>query len=318
MERQDIKRTYAAALEDLFARHPDMMVVDADLSRIAGTTAFSAAHPEAHVQVGIAEQDLVAIAGGLAATGRLVYASAFCNFLAMRSCDQISSLLCYNELNVKLCGTYAGITSGINGGTHISVSDTAILRSFPEMKVADPADGTELYAALLAAAETPGPVYIRMPKGPVAPVFGGPVSFTFGKGTDLTPAEAMGEEKPAVTLVTSGITTFEGVGAVKTLLEEGIRVRHLHMGSLKPLDKTLLLDAAAHSTLFVTAENHSVIGGLGSAVAEVLADCCPRRVIRLGIRDEFCEGLTETELKERHGLSSPRLAETIRELMPAR
>ena len=322
MEKQDVKKIYAEALEEIYRARPDLMVIDADLARIAGSDRFAKAHPEAHVQVGIAEQDLVGIAGGIAQTGRLVYASAFCNFLAMRSCDQVSSLLCYNELNVKLCGTYAGISSGINGGTHISVSDVAILRSFPGMMIADPADGYELKAALLTAAETEGPVYIRIPKGPLPPVFPAPVSFTFGKGVDLTPAatqgltpEALGALTPTgITLVTSGIITYEALLAVRQLAEEGLAIRLLHMGSVKPLDESLLLAAAAESRLLVTAENHSVIGGLGSAVLEALAASCPRPVIRLGIQDEFCEGQTQAELLERHGLSAARIAGHIRAL----
>lgn len=304
----DIKKVYGNTLVKLLQKYPDMMVVDADLMRLTGTNPVHDNYPQSYVNVGIAEQDLLGIAGGLAATGRLVFASAFCNFMAMRSCDQVSSLLCYNELNVKMCGTYAGITSGINGGTHISVSDIAIMRSLPGIRVADPGDGIELAAAMEAAAEVDGPVYIRMPKGPAPTVFPENHTFTWGKGVVLS-------NDGDITLVTSGITTAEGIKAVQTLKEEGISVRHIHMPSIKPIDEELLIDAAKKSKVMVTVENHSVVGGLGSAVAEVLSLKQPIPVIRYGVKDEFCEGITEDVLKERHDMSANQIAAHLKQLV---
>ena len=207
-------------------------------------------------------------------------------------------------MNVILCRTYAGISSRINGGTHIPVNDIAIMRSIPEMYVADPADGTELEQLLPAAAETEHPCYIRMPKGPLKNIFSEGISFSWGKGGQLT-------EDADITLISTGIITPEALEATEILKQHKIAVRLIHIPSIKPIDAELVLKSAKESRYIVTAENHSIIGGLGSAVLETISEESPRRLYRLGIEDVFCEGITESELKKRHGINASSIANTI-------
>lgn len=307
MSNLDVKKVYGDTLLKLIEKDKNIMVVDADLMRVSGNQAVHDTYPEQYVQVGIAEQDMIGVAAGLAAMGKTVFTSAFANFTAMRSCDQITNSVCYNDLNVKMCGLYSGLTSGINGGTHISVCDVAIMRSIPTLVVVDPGDGIELGKTLELAAMHEGPVYIRIPKGPMPTIFDGDYEPEWGKGHVI---EAFRD----ITLITTGVTTVEGIRASALLKEKGIAVGHIHLPFIKPVDSELLLRAAEQSKVLVTAENHSVVGGLGGAVAEVISETGAARLVRLGVNDIFAEGRDYGELLEEHGVSADAICSRVEQL----
>ncbi len=305
-EKADMKATFGRALMDIAASGREIAVVDADLMRISGTGAFREAYPEKHFQAGIAEQNLVGVAAGLALMERVVFATTFSNFISLRAADQVCNTVCYNNLNVKVCGIYAGISSEVNGGTHISIADVAVFRSMPGMRIVDPGDGNEFYQAVRCAAETEGPFYIRISKGPMSVLFPEDYRFTFGKGVLM-------QDGRDLTLVTCGLTTEFGIHACARLKEQGIIVRHIHMPTIKPIDGDMILKAARETGKIVVAENHSVIGGLGSAVAETVCEKEPVPVIRLGVDDEFCVGAKLDYLACRHRISANAIAARIRD-----
>lgn len=309
---QNVKKIYEDALRKLMRSDKNIMAVDADLMRIAGTDRIAAEFPEQYVNAGIAEQNAVGVAAGLAAMGKTVFVSAFCCFLGTRASDQCLNTVCYNDLDVKLIGTYAGISSGINGGTHISVMDLSAFRSMPGMRVIDIADGREFAWAVEEAARIRGPVYIRVPKGPLRKIFAEGEDFQLGKGHVLSQLPENHRASRRIALITSGITTAEGIEAARMLKEVGIPITHLHMTSLKPVDRELLRRTAETHDLIVTADNHSVIGGLGDAVCQAVSGTAAVQIVRLGVEDQFCEGMTEAQLAERHGISSQRMFSTIR------
>lgn len=310
----NLKEVYGNTLAELMRGDKNIVAVDVDLMRIAGTDHIKEEFPEQYVNVGIAEQNAIGVAAGFASMGKTAFVSAFCGFLATRGSDQCLDTLCYNELNVKLLGTYAGVSSGINGGTHISISDLASFRSMPHMSVADIADGNEMASALRLAAKTPGPVYIRIPKGPLASIWDENYQFQWGKGCVLSeiPENYTGKK---VAVVTSGITTNAAISAAKELVQENVPITHIHMGSIKPIDEELITRVAQTHDVIITVDNHSVIGGLGAAVCEVTATAAPIKVVRLGIMDEFCEGMTEAELTARHGIDAAGIAKAVRECL---
>ena len=309
MSKLDVKQIFGAFLEELMDAGQPVMVVDPDMRRLSYVGNVAKKYPANCLQVGIAEQNAVGVAAGLASMGNTVFVTTFAGFLASRASDQALNSVCYNDLDVKLCGTYAGLSSGVNGGTHISVEDMAVFRSMPTMRVADPVDGVELAAVLKTAAATRGPVFIRIPKGPLPTLLGADTKFEWGKGIVL-------HNEGDITLISSGIATYEGASAVAALAEEGIRIRHIHMPSIKPLDVKLVIDAAKKSRIIFTAENHSILGGLGSAVCEVTSAFAPIRVVQFGINDTFCEGMSEQELMQRHGLAKEPLIAGIKKEIP--
>ena len=271
MDHTDMKKTFSQSLIDLTEAGENIAVVDADLMRIVGSSGFRDAYPDRYFQVGIAEQDLVGTAAGLSIMGRTVFATTFTNFISLRAADQICNTVCYNGLNVKVCGIYAGITSEKNGGTHISVEDVTIFRGMPHMRIIDPGDGNEFYQAMGVAARTPGPFYIRISKGPMAPVLPADYQFHLGKGVVLS-------EGTDAALITSGLTTSFGLDACSILRSAGIHIRHIHMPTVKPIDRDAVIQAAQETGMLFVAENQSIIGGLGSAVAETVCDSFPVRV----------------------------------------
>lgn len=307
----DVKQIYAQTLGQLMRKNRNIFAVDVDLMRIAGTEPVAREFPDRYVNAGIAEQNAVGVAAGIAAMGKTVFLSAFSQFLGTRASDQCLDTVCYNELNVKLVGTYAGISSGINGGTHISLTDLAAFRAMPQMKVIDPADGKEFAWALKEAAATDGPVYIRLGKGPLDDVFESETEFSPGKGHVLASCGEKGRPGKKIALITSGITTFQGVRAVRELKEKGVDVTHIHMGWLKPADEDLIRRTAEDHDLMITVDNHSIVGGLGEAVSQAVAPGKAVPVIRLGIQDVFCEGMTQEQLADRHGISSGRIFDTV-------
>lgn len=304
---ESVQQTYGETLVQIGKSNPDVVVVEADLMKASGSKPFLSAFPERHFQVGIAEQNLVSVAGGLAAMGKIPFASSFANFISQRSCDQ-AFMTAYNNFNVKLVGTYAGLSSAINGGTHMSVEDIAVYRSMPNTTVIAPGDCIEFSKALEKAASIYGPVYISIARGPMPTIFPADYDFKIGKSVVM-------QDGSDITLITTGIATLEGIRASEALKMKGIVVRHIHMPTIKPLDKEAIVKAASETGIIVTAENHSRLGGLGSAVAETVCREQPARVETLGLNDMFGETGKLEWLMDRFEISASHIAAAIDRLL---
>jgi transketolase len=299
---------YGKTLLELGRENPRIVVLDADLSGSTKTGIFAKEFPERFFNVGIAEANMVGIAAGLAAGGMIPFASTFAVFASGRAFEQIRQSLAYPGLPVNIVATHGGITVGEDGGSHQSVEDLAIMRSLPNMTVLCPADGPETSAAIRAIAGYKGPVYVRLGRAKVPVVFPNGCDFTIGKGVTLRPGSDM-------TFVTTGLMTAQALEAAVILETAGISARVVHMASLKPFDVDLLLQAARETGAIVTAEEHSVIGGLGGVVCETLAEGCPVPVERVGLRDVFGQSGTAEELLIHYGLTPGHLVEAAQRVL---
>lgn len=288
---------YGKALAKLGETNKDIVVLDADLSGSTKTANFRELYPDRFFNMGIAEQNLMGTAAGLAAAGKIPFASTFAVFATGRAFEIIRNSICYPKLNVKVAATHAGLTVGEDGATHQSIEDLAIMRSLPNMVVLCPSDGIEAMAAVNAAAEYKGPVYIRLGRPGLPIVFDEEYTFEIGKAIQMT-------EGTDVTLVATGIMLFEALKAKDILAEEGISARVINMPTIKPLDAEAILKAAEETGAIVTAEEHSIIGGLGSAVAEVIIENTLVPVQRVGVMDTFGESGTPDALLEKYGLTA--------------
>ncbi len=299
------REAYGRGLCDLGATH-DFAVLDADLAEATKTCYFAKAFPDRFFDCGIAEGNMVGVAAGLAAAGKTVFASSFAMFAAGRAFEQIRNSVAYPHLNVKIAATHAGITVGEDGATHQCLEDLALMRVLPGMTVISPADAVEAVAALEAVLETPGPCYLRFGRYAV-PVLHDPATYRFeiGRGEVL-------RDGTDVTLVANGIMVFMALNATETLAAEGISARVINIHTIKPLDTELLCTAAAETGAVVTAEEHNIIGGLGSAVAEALAEKCPVPVVRVGVRDSFGRSGKVPALLSMYGLTPEALCDAAR------
>ena len=299
------REAYGRGLCDLGATH-DFAVLDADLAEATKTCYFAKAFPDRFFDCGIAEGNMVGVAAGLAAAGKTVFASSFAMFAAGRAFEQIRNSVAYPHLNVKIAATHAGITVGEDGATHQCLEDLALMRVLPGMTVISPADAVEAVAALEAVLETPGPCYLRFGRYAV-PVLHDPATYRFeiGRGEVL-------RDGTDVTLVANGIMVFMALNATETLAAEGISARVINIHTIKPLDTELLCAAAAETGAVVTAEEHNIIGGLGSAVAEALAEKCPVPVVRVGVRDSFGRSGKVPALLSMYGLTPEALCDAAR------
>ncbi len=296
---------YGAALLELGKNNSKVVVLDADLSGSTKTKGFSKAFPERFFNMGISEQDMIGTAGGLSLTGKIPFASTFAVFETGRAWEQIRQTLCYSHLNVKLVATHSGITVGEDGASHQALEDVALMRVLPGMTVIVPADGFETKQAIDAVAEFSGPVYIRLGRSKVPPVMPEGYKFQIGKAHTY----AIGTD---ATIVAAGIMVAPALEAREMLKKEGIDAGVINMSTIKPLDGEALLAAAAKSKIVLTAEEHSVIGGLGSAVSEFLSENHPVRVLKLGVMDTFgCSG-SPKELIQLYGLTAGNMADTIK------
>ena len=309
MIKKATREAYGEALVELGKINKDVVVLDADLSGSTKTSSFKKVFPERHINVGIAEADLVGTAAGLATCGRTVFASTFAMFEAGRAFEQIRNTVAYPKLNVKLAPTHAGISVGEDGGSHQSVEDIALMRSIPGMVVLSPADATETKKMVFAAAEYDGPVYIRMGRLGV-PVIFDEETYDFQIGI----ANTLRDGKD-VTIAATGLLTYEALKAAEELEKEGISVRVINVGTIKPLDGETILKAAKETKFIITAEEHSVIGGLGSAVSEFLSEVYPTKVKKLGIYDKFGQSGKATELLEKYELTAVKLVAMVKENM---
>lgn len=295
------RESYGNALAEFGAQYPDLVVLDADLAGATKTGVFKKAFPDRHIDCGIAEGNMMGVAAGLAAAGKIPFASTFAMFAAGRAFEQVRNSIGYPHLNVKIGATHAGISVGEDGASHQCNEDIALMRTIPGMTIINPADDVEAQAAVLAAAEYNGPVYLRFGRL-AAPVFNGPdYRFQMGKGVTL-------REGSDVTIIATGILVYEAVLAAEALAAEGISTRVINIHTIKPLDRELVVKAAKETGALVTAEEHSVIGGLGAAVAEAIGEECPVPVVRIGIKDSFGHSGKGGELLKEYGLCSENIA----------
>ncbi len=293
---------YGKALVELGEKNKNVVVLDADLAAATKTGAFKKAFPERFFDTGIAESNMMSLAGGLATTGFTVFASTFAMFAAGRAFEQVRNTIGYPHLNVKIGATHAGISVGEDGASHQCCEDIALMRSIPGMVIINPADDIEARAAVFAAAEHDGPVYMRFGRLAVPRVFDEDYKFEIGKAVTL-------REGTDVTIIATGLMVNEAIEASKTLEAEGISVELINMHTIKPLDKDAVIKAAKKTGCIVTAEEHNIIGGLGSAVAEAVAEEYPVPVVRVGVNDEFGKSGPAVELLHLYGLDAANIVE---------
>ena len=308
MRKIATREAYGKALVKLGKMNDDVVVLDADLSKSTKTNDFLKAYPNRFFNMGIAEQNLVGAACGFAAAGKVPFASTFAMFATGRAFEVIRNSVCYPKLNVKIAATHAGITVGEDGGSHQSVEDISLMRSIPNMTVVVPADGIEAEKMIFAAAEFDGPMYIRLGRSAVPTIFEDDYNFEIGKGVVL-------RDGNDATIIACGIMVNEALIAADMLKEENINARVINMSTIKPIDTDLIIKAAKETKAIVTAEEHSVIGGLGSAVSEVVSESNPIIVKKVGMNDCFGESGTPSELLEKYGLTAKNIVEKVKEAL---
>jgi transketolase len=295
---------YGAALAELGKRNEKVVVLDADLSGSTKTAKFAKAFPDRFFNMGISEQDMIGTAGGLSLTGKIPFASTFAIFETGRAWEQIRQTVCYSRLNVKLVATHAGITVGEDGASHQALEDVALMRVLPEMIVIVPSDGFETMQVIDTIAEYEGPVYVRLGRAKVPAVMPSDYKFEIGKAYTFH----IGRD---VNIISNGIMVSAALQAKEILSKEGIDAGVINMSTVKPLDTETLLEAAKNAKLIVTAEEHSIIGGLGSAVAEFLSENHPIPVKRIGTRDTFGGSGKPDELLKLYGLTAEDIVKTV-------
>ena len=299
---------YGQGLIELGKTRDDIIVMDADLAAATKTGAFKKEFPENFYNCGIAEQNMMSIAAGIAATGKVVFASSFAMFAAGRAFEQVRNSIGYPHLPVNIGATHAGISVGEDGATHQCCEDIALMRTIPGMTIINPADAVEAKAATIAAAEIDGPVYLRFGRLAVPVINDDSYKFELGKGVNLV-------DGTDVTIVATGLMVERALQAADILKEEGISARVINIHTIKPLDEEIILDAAKKTGAIVVAEEHSVIGGLGSAVCELLADKMPTPVKKVGVEDEFGTSGPALDLLEMFGLGSKDIVKKAKEVI---
>ena len=299
--------SYGNALAELGAEFPNLYVLDADLAAATKTSTFKKAFPERHIDCGIAEANMTGIAAGLSTCGIVPFISSFAMFAAGRNFEQVRNSIGYPHLNVKIGATHAGISVGEDGASHQCNEDMALMRSIPGMVVICPSDDVEAKAAVRAAYEFNGPVYLRFGR------FGVPVindnadyKFEIGKGITL-------KDGSDITIVATGLCVSQALEAAETLAAEGVSARVINIHTVKPLDEELIIKAAKETKMLFTVEEHSIIGGLGSAVCECLAENHPAKVVRIGMRDKFGESGPAAELIHKYGLDADGIVKTLKQ-----
>ncbi len=300
-----LRDVWADTLIELAAEEPDLLVLDADLATSTRADRFATAHPDRFYQMGIAEQGMVGTAVGLASMGFVPWLSSFAIFFTHRAVDQVRMSMVQTHANVKIGAAYAGLQTGFTGKTHMDIQDLAIMRAMPGLMVLAPGDATECAAIVRWATRYRGPVYVRLGREAGPDLFGPDYAFEPGRVLRL-------REGSDVALVGTGQQSARLVEAAALLAKDGIEAGVLHVPSLKPVDEAALADAARTVPLVVTAEEHSIIGGLGGLVAEVLSALEPRRLVRIGVEDVWGESAPSAWLLNRHGLTPERVAERVR------
>lgn len=311
LENRWLRETYVDELIRAAQKDERIVILEADLMKAAGTGRFKEQFPERTFNVGIAEANMIGCAAGMSAMGKIPFTHTFTPFSTRRVCDQVTLSVAYAGLNVKIMGSDPGVTAELNGGTHMSMEDVAVMRNIPGMTVFEPTDSAQLRAAFPQIAEHPGPVYIRLLRRAAVRLFEDGCAFTLGKGIRM-------REGRDVTIAASGIMTAEAVEAAELLEKEGISAEVLNIHTIKPLDEELILESVQKTGCIVTAENHSVLNGLGSAVAECLSEKLPSPLRRVGVRDHFGEVGSTEFLKEKYGLKAKDIAAAAKSAVAAK
>ncbi len=308
-EKIATREAYGNALVELGNEYKNLVVLDADLAEATKTCKFKEAHPERFFDCGIAEGNMMGVAAGLAAAGMIPFASSFAMFAAGRAFEQVRNAIGYPHLNVKIGATHAGLTVGEDGATHQCNEDIALMRTIPGMTIINPADAIEAKAAVKAAVVHKGPVYMRFGRYAV-PVFNNAETYTFelGRGIELCDGKD-------VAIIATGLTVHMALEAAELLKADGISARVINIHTIKPIDADILVKAAKETGAIVTAEEHSIIGGLGSAVAEVLMEQCPVPMRRIGVADKFGKSGQVPELLAEYGLTTENIIAKVKEVI---
>ena len=308
MQVASLRKAYGETLVELGRKNEKIVVLDADLAKSTHTYMFSEVFPDRFFDMGISEQDMIATAAGLAASGKIVFASTFAVFATGRAWDQIRIQIAYSQNNVKIVATHGGISVGEDGYTHQAIEDIALMRVLPGMRVIVPADANATRAVIEKVADVPGPFYVRLTRPPLPIIYEEVPNVEIGKSIIL-------KEGKDVTLIAIGAMVYQALEASKMLETMGITAKVIDMVSVKPLDEEVLLEAANRTRAIVTCEDHSVIGGLGSAVAEVLGEKMPTRMYRVGIRDMFGVSGSPDELYEKFQLKAKYIVEKVTQML---
>lgn len=309
LEKKATRQSYGETLTELAPKYPDLVVLDADLAAATKTGIFKKAYPERFFDCGIAEANMMGIAAGLAACGKIPFASTFAMFAAGRAYEVVRNSIGYPGLNVKIGATHAGISVGEDGATHQCNEDIALMRTIPGMTIINPADDVEAKAAVEAAILHKGPVYLRFGRL-AAPIYNDPSTYKFELGKGITLRE--GND---ITIIATGLMVYEAVQASDELRKEGINAGVINIHTIKPLDKELICKAAEDSGILMTVEEHSIIGGLGSAVAEAVTECYPVPVIKIGVNDEYGYSGPATELLKKFGLCKENIIAQVKKAL---
>ena len=291
------RAAYGHILKTEVYKNPNVVVLEADLGNATKSNAFKEVAPERYFNMGISEQDLIGTAAGFAAAGKIPLASTFAVFATGRAFEQVRNSVCYPKLNVKICATHAGLTVGADGGSHQAIEDISLMRTLPNMTVINPADAKEAEAAVLAAIDYQGPVYIRLGRAETKDIHDDSYHFEWGKAEVL-------RQGSDVSIFATGIMTAKALDAAETLAKQGVQAEVINVHTIKPLDEETVIASAKKTGKVVTAEEHSIIGGLGSAVAEVLARQCPTKQAFVGVQDSFGESGSPNDLLEKYGLTT--------------
>ena len=304
MSKVATRTAYGKALAELIVERDDVIVLDADLTKSTKTCDAKKARPDHHFNMGIAEGNMMGVAAGLAASGKIVYASSFAMFAAGRAYEQVRNSIAYPKLNVKVCATHAGITVGEDGASHQSVEDIALMRAMPNMKVFNPCDAKQAEMIVKAVADIEGPCYVRLGRGNVEDVYQDDTAFTYGKGNVLRKGKK-------VAIVATGMMVQEALSAYETLKAEVKDVTVVDMPCIKPIDEELIKELAKEHEVIVSCEEHSVIGGLGSAIGEVLVKNEPVKMVMIGMQDCFGESGTPDALLEKYELNADSIVKKV-------
>ena len=300
------RESYGEALVELGRKNDKVVVFDADLSGATKTSGFAKEFKDRFFNMGIAEQDMVATAAGISTCGKIPYASSFAVFLTGRAYDQVRNSICYPNLNVKLCGTHAGVTVGEDGATHQMLEDVALMRGLPNMKVFCPADENETKWIIEEISKIDGPCYVRLGRSKVPEIYGENEKFEIGK------AKQIGDGEDA-TIFASGVTVAEAIKAMEALKEEGINVRVVDICSIKPIDEEMIVKCAKETKKLISVEDHSIIGGIGTAIADVLVEKYPVKLTKIGVKDTFGKSGKADELVKYFGLDSESIIKVVKE-----
>ena len=305
-EKKALRQRYGEALLELGRENNNVVVLDADLSNATKTNIFAKEFPERFFDMGIAEQDMMSTAAGFATCGKIPYASSFAVFAAGRAYDQIRNSICYPNLNVKICATHAGITVGEDGATHQMIEDIGLMRTLPNMTVISTSDDTQTKWAVKEISKINGPVYLRLSRMATPIIYDETQKFEIGKAVQI------GEGKDG-SIIATGDVVAEAIKAKEALSKEGIDVRVIDMHTIKPIDKESIIKCANETDIIITVENHNIIGGLGSAVSEVLVENSPCKLIRMGVKDVFGKSGKAEELMKYFEITSEDIVKKIKE-----